>query len=141
MILPVFLPSWIEEGAESRGVRLLLAVQAQPVFGPAERRRALLVQAEHEFVRGAGAATWVAASHAELARPMLALAAPPLLAALSSALHWVGDEGQAGALLHCLPQLLGLAGTLGLEDVCKQVRGGDPVSTCPCVCVCVCVCA
>eukprot|EP00983_Pelagomonas_calceolata_P103592 1158926-Pelagomonas_calceolata.AAC.8 len=88
----------------------------------AQRKRALLALAERAMVLQAGSGTWATASHAELARPMLTVAAGSLLVALAAALRLVGEPAAAESLLRSLVQLLVLCGVLGLDDQCKQTH-------------------
>ncbi|KAF5839735.1 hypothetical protein DUNSADRAFT_18735 [Dunaliella salina] len=72
------------------------------------------------MVLQAGSGAWATASHAELARPMLTVAAGSLLVALAAALRLVGEPAAAEPLLRSLVQLLVLCGVLGLDEQCKQ---------------------
>lgn len=88
----------------------------------AQRKRALLALAERTMVQQSGSGAWATASHAGLARPMLLVSAPSLLAALAAALRLAADPAAAEPLLRSLVQLLGLCGVLGMDEQCKQVR-------------------
>lgn len=80
--------------------------------------------AEREVVRAAASGNlWYSASHPEHVRPMLQVAGPMLLQALSAAFASAPDAASAAPVLAGLLQLAKLSGLLGLDQQCEATVG------------------
>jgi hypothetical protein len=90
----------------------------------ADRKRRLAELAEHALMRqGRQGGQWVTAAHAELARPMLTVAAGPVLDALAFSLASAPDAAHADGPLRTLAALVQLSGVLRLDEICERAVG------------------
>ncbi|GFH27912.1 SEC7 domain-containing protein [Haematococcus lacustris] len=95
---------------------------AQPGVTDKDRKRALAQLAERAISQSPGG-TWTTAQHAELARPMLTVAAQAIVDALAAGLATAGSVAAAEPLLRCLVSVVQLAGALRLEEVGDKAVG------------------